>query len=468
MRRPENVSFLPAQVDAALASRPLTATISPLYLFLSDLVLFFGNAFYLPGIVFPLAPWPSGHLDELYPSLANLSAISVHLFLVCLQLGFLLSLPLGLFFVGAVWLLYCAAVLFAVFLVCLPLNGGRNGQKVLSDRRILHGCDPKDRESWVFINGVAVGKHWLQSNLDRLSLTFLRPITGVHNITAGIVFDVLECLIQRDFSYHPRDVRQTYAFLKNALLNPDKDKVVLLAHSQGGIIASMALDWLYAELPLSALRKLEVYTFGCAANHFNNPFRAARPGDAATDAERDDPLRAPALPGAAASTAPFDDARAVAHVEHYANECDFVARWGVLHYAARAERFAGRVFTRRGASGHQLNQHYLDAMFPLDDGRTAVREYNEFVDAECEVDEALVMRREEPEVAEMDRILGGDGDGEGKEMVEVVMGDGKGRIGPLGKMYRKATRARARAAQGVRVRDLSRLWAYRNGMSPED
>ncbi len=64
--------------------------------------------------------------------------------------------------------------------------------------------------------------------------------------------------------------------------------------------------------------------------------------------------------------------RLFGHVEHYAHNTDFVALWGVLHFASTAPksrtipRFIGRVFTRSSArGGHQFCQHYLDGMFPL-------------------------------------------------------------------------------------------------------
>jgi hypothetical protein len=38
-------------------------------------------------------------------------------------------------------------------------------------------------------------KDWLQSNIDRLSLTFGRRVYGIHNPTDGIIFDIIQCLV---------------------------------------------------------------------------------------------------------------------------------------------------------------------------------------------------------------------------------------------------------------------------------
>ena len=67
----------------------------------------------------------------------------------------------------------------------------------------------------------------------------------------GVVFDLVECLIQRDLGYTTKDVRAAYDNIKDALVstNPKLQKVVVIAHSQGGIILSMALDNLLSDLP---------------------------------------------------------------------------------------------------------------------------------------------------------------------------------------------------------------------------
>ncbi|KAL9565268.1 hypothetical protein ACKAV7_010628 [Fusarium commune] len=176
-----------------------------------------------------------------------------------------------------------------------------------------------DDETWIFLNGICVGENWFQKNIDRISRTFHRPVVGVHNRTASIVFDLIQCLIQRALLYATQDVRECYILVKNALLGDHEKKVILILHSQGGIEGGMIIDWLLDEMPLDKLQKLEVYTFGNLANHFRNPYRGKD-------------TRSPVIP----------------HIEHY-NE----------------NRFAGKVFINR-AGGQQLNQHYLDDMFPLD------------------------------------------------------------------------------------------------------
>ena len=72
----------------------------------------------------------------------------------------------------------------------------------------------------------------------------------------GFFGDILECLAQRCFSYSTIDVRTAYFYLKSYLIDPEVKKVVLIAHSQGGIIASLAVDRLFAELSHDMISKL--------------------------------------------------------------------------------------------------------------------------------------------------------------------------------------------------------------------
>jgi hypothetical protein len=115
-------------------------------------------------------------------------------------------------------------------------------------------------EKWFFINGIIVGDHWLQTAVDELSILFGRRVWGIRNRTCNLVLfeltfslgfflDVIECLIQRNFGYNTTDIRVAYVNIKDALLDPSITKVVIIAHSQGGIILSIALDNLLADLP---------------------------------------------------------------------------------------------------------------------------------------------------------------------------------------------------------------------------
>ncbi|PKY09268.1 hypothetical protein P168DRAFT_324260 [Aspergillus campestris IBT 28561] len=433
-----SVSFLPSQVGSP-DETPLPYTSSPLRLLASDIVLVIHHLGSVQWLFSPLWPCKSGALDETYPSRQNIWCGVVHVVLVIAQLLFLVSLVVCVIcLVPALWVLvYVVAVVGVNYWVCgRVLNGEgrvlRSGVDV--DREEVHG-----RECWVYVNGVAAGQHWMQQHLDRLAYTFGRKITGVHNRTFGIVFDIIECLIQRCFSYATQDVREAYAIIKEALLNPEIDKVILLLHSQGGIEGGLIIDWLLDEMPQDLLCHLEVYTFGNAANHFNNPFRRVQ-DFRSTKSKRADLIHS--------QRTAEQDGKSICHIEHYVNSKDFVGLWGVVNFINVPNRYMGRLFVRSGP-GHLLNQHYMDSMFPLGpDMRTL--ETNEFM--ETEVDMAV------PESA---RGVNGnhkeDDNGEGSS-VQVT----SNASGPL----RSDNHGNPVGGRPLKVKDLSRLWLYRNGSIP--
>ncbi|WQF80642.1 Putative alpha/Beta hydrolase [Colletotrichum destructivum] len=367
--------------------------------------------------------FPSGEMDELYPSIGNLICLGAHGLLVIVQLLFLLSLPWVATLPFNVILPYAFAFVTLNYIVCIPLNAGTSKGMLTSQDRFWPESEHWERhddELWIFLNGVSVGSHWLQGNLNRLSRTFHRPITGIHNKTAGIIFDTIQCLLERCFYFGTTDTRHCYSVLAGQIAQ--REKIVLILHSQGGLQGSIVVDWLLANYPRETLRKIEIYTFGNAANHFNNP--RAGLGD--------------------------DTSATLGHVEHYGNAGDFVARWGAIHFKARVSdedlnadldeqsraadlryvlgrdkrqnNFSGLLF-KHDVKGHLLNQHYLDRILPLNETLTGVVE------------------------------------------------DGKGK--PVRGSFMNLTLRPEHAGQhlegeGDRVYQHSRLWKYVNGRSPHD
>lgn len=389
---------------------------------LADIVLFIRITFVLPvsaglpSIVLPILPFRSGPLDELYPSIANLWAVALQIVLTVAQVFFILSLaPFAVVFPGPIYAAYVVGFILFNGAFSVLING--TNQAFRSDVDMT-GWPNHEDERWFFINGVAVGQHWLQSNLDRLALTFRRPIYGIQNPTRGILFDVIQCVIQRDFGYATNDIRKGYAELVDVLSNPGYKKVVLILHSQGAIEGSTILDWLYATQPSSQLQRLEVYTFGNAANHFNSPkgsldshpirVQNGEPVEARlqwSSAELFD-KNPENLRTSSRNRVDSDNPHIVKHVEHYVNTGDWVSKFGILHFLVEKSRFYGRVYARPD-TGHQLNGNYLDNMFTMDRSVKHVLENNAFVDS-------------------------------------------------------------VQGPEGRKVKDSSRLWRYRDGMSPKD
>jgi len=83
-----------------MATPPFYNT-APLGLLLYDIRLVFALLLFLPGIIFPLSPFLSAELDELFPSSANLTAIFFHLLYIIAQIAFLIFLFFFVFWARA-------------------------------------------------------------------------------------------------------------------------------------------------------------------------------------------------------------------------------------------------------------------------------------------------------------------------------------------------------------------------------
>ncbi|KAG6000671.1 hypothetical protein E4U21_005254 [Claviceps maximensis] len=455
----------------------------PEKLFLNDVYYFFVYSWAVPRVLLPFWPCGSDALDELYPDLHNMFCVALQAILTMLQLAFLLALPGTIFL--PLWVSGTAvAAFFALnWVLCRLLNSGN--LTFTSDVKYAQDRPEHAHEQWVYLNGIATG----------LALTFGRPVLGIHNKTAGILFDIIECMIQRNLTYATRDVRICYRILRELLYDPNKSKIIFILHSQGGIEGGLVLDWLLQEMPQDLLSKLEVYSFGNAANHFNNPHRhiasqvleTVSP-EAAVKTFYSEPslsaavvgrVQAKTKDGAAAhdslatssrdkltslssprtSVAAKD--RAIGHIEHYAHTTDFVALWGVLHFAtgkmasAQVPRFMGRLFSRAtGRGGHLLNHHYLDGMFPLKRDPTTgeltgADEENEFMEEAIEFDD------------DKDRMA------DSREAFEIAyLGTTRLGTGHVATPLPKGAVEEIRSKSNVKVKELSRLWSYRNGQSP--
>jgi hypothetical protein len=156
------------------------------------------------------------------------------------------------------------------------------------------------------------------------------------------------------------------------------------------------------------------------------------------------------------STVTSHNTTAVHHIEHYASDGDFVARWGILNFAKMRNRYMGRIFVRSGM-GHLLNQHYLNAMFPLGKNKR-VLENNRFMDADVNLTGEGVMNKARDGVFE---TLEQGRNGSVEAITEEV---------PVKRSLSTvdSTLAAKSALQKPKVRDFSRLWEYRNGGIPDN
>ncbi len=415
-----SVSYIPAQSDNLAVTSNEAARRAPFRLALRDCMTFVGMLNLFPDIFLPF--WTSNSDNEFYLKGSNIFGLAVLSFVSVFTLvAVVLAIPAFILLPGWATVSILTSGTALVHLLCWPIQGpSLVRSKPPADTAVIAKQQLLASERWIFMNGCCVTGHMLQQNLDLLSETFGRPVQGIHNRTYGIVGDIVECIIQRSFGFYSEETRVSYEYVKAYCTDPDVTKVVLIGHSQGGIMASQIIDELFMDLPSEAVSKLEVYTFGNAASHFNNPLR--KTADSAsctpswilspngTTASSPHPLRSSSQPNAITSPtsiispmtplptttqaltqstttnnpsdvpqsiantssrtstiSPLLPKRVIPHIEHYCNSHDMVTRWGTL-YSAKSildNRFCGHIFIAEGATGHMLNQHYLEKMFPI-------------------------------------------------------------------------------------------------------
>lgn len=213
----------------------------------------------------------------------------------------------------------------------------------------------------------------------------------------------------------------------------------------------MTLNYLYAEVPRGLFSKLEVYTFGSAAKHFNNPSLEANGGHLETS---------------------------VKHIEHYANEKDMVARWGPLYNidSVPSNRYSGRVFERKGGSGHLFVEHYLSVMFPLpcfdptNSSESIAEEPGIFLDQVVKPYSELALRRSTTAWKNLDASITYDRRHSMFAMTDESIATSEAAIDhdPAVGLSHEDDAGSVRNVQGKTVRQLSRFWKYLGGTSPED
>lgn len=246
------------------------------------------------------------------------------------------------------------------------------------------------QERWFFINGIGTNFDVARMNTAKLAKMHRRPITGIYNPTCSLLLDLWECLdelvdksdpvLSKPATMNDPDYVASHAVFA-ALAEEHVQRVVLIAHSQGTIIAANVLKAL-----VSMFRTLE----SGGIEQLQQPDCAGLEGKVCLDAlayQRVIPSRIRQkqqrhqlehlikalsklemhLYATCAREVRFHEVDNPSTgervllprvIRHYANERDVVAHLGVLAGAGDEVRIEGKrdVYTR---AGHLLNANYL-------------------------------------------------------------------------------------------------------------
>jgi hypothetical protein len=221
------------------------------------------------------------------------------------------------------------------------------------------------REKWFFINGIMTNDEVAQLNAAYLSDLFHRPITLIQNSTCGLVSDLAECALGKQWRRTTEAVKKAFPAI-HAALKSEKEKVVIIAHSQGTIVASVVLQLLEALVP-PVPASPELAALAAPLRYADPVFIFPEEYDldpqdfAALTQDELAKLEIYCFANCANTLKYLHPGRAVPWIESFGNEFDIVARLGML--APRAQTWQieidGPRYVHPRAWGHFLNEHYL-------------------------------------------------------------------------------------------------------------
>ncbi len=225
----------------------------------------------------------------------------------------------------------------------------------------LGSYDSFPNEEWFFINGILTDPGMARWNADYLARVFHRPFTIIQNATDGPIADLLECADEKAFGMNGESADVAFPEIHRALKDETKDRVVIIAHSQGTLISAVIVKLLrliYSPeggklreaRPAQELAALRRRGVTLDPDDFEDVTTA--------ELER---LEIYCFANCASEMRYVDPERQLPWIESFGNEHDLVARLGMLAPNLEAEQIAidGPAWVHRGAWGHLLNLHYL-------------------------------------------------------------------------------------------------------------
>jgi hypothetical protein len=217
-------------------------------------------------------------------------------------------------------------------------------------------------EKWFFLNGVMTDDAVARLNAEYLTYLFHRPVTVIQNSTGGLGEDLLECALDKAALRTGEAATKAIPAIYDAMRDKSKTRVVLIAHSQGTIVAGVLLRF------LEHLLLLQTPGGEAVVGARVEPYLDEMPLDptdfAPPTADEIKKLELYCFANCSSRMTYLDRLNRRPWIESFANEYDLVARLGMTapQAAKRHIRIDGPRYERVAAFGHFLNAHYLHAI----------------------------------------------------------------------------------------------------------
>jgi hypothetical protein len=232
------------------------------------------------------------------------------------------------------------------------------------------------KETWFFINGIMTNDSVAQLNAAYLSDLFHRPVTIIQNTTQSLLVDLSECAFGKIWQNEWHDIQEAavkaFPPIYDAIKSPDKEKVVVIAHSQGTIIMSVVLAMLKQLTrpdlaPAEAFPHLAPAPMAAAAPEVIFPYEGILDPDDFIPLTESELIKLEVYCFANCANQmtfykkPGEGNKPVPWIENFGNEYDIVARLGMFAPNGLEKKILieGPIYMRQNAWGHMLNEHYL-------------------------------------------------------------------------------------------------------------
>lgn len=136
----------------------------------------------------------------------------------------------------------------------------------------VHKCDYLTTPPTVlYVNGMLTTENKAIQDAQYLSAVLRKDVRGIYNPTRGFIVDIFESIFGRTFNMRTSIAKDTFTSIERAIdLLPKGERLLLVGHSQGGIIISTAIGMMVRKYGVEGTYKrlsaVDILTLGSGDN----------------------------------------------------------------------------------------------------------------------------------------------------------------------------------------------------------